>query len=161
MRRMLLPMVVLAAALVVPTRAAAAEDCVCGSPTVIAPFGGWEALLESTDPRLLMDRVVDPAELETPDPHAVRGVAPSRDERAPQVLWCANGSDPRCAPLVPDEAPRRHAVPSAAPILPPQTLEMSVPTWGRFASPRLSERPSGTRDSGTQLTTRLERPPRA
>jgi len=160
MHRMLLPLAALAAVLVVPTRAAAADECACGAPTVVAPFGGWEALLESTDPELLMERAIDPAELETPDPHAVRGVAPRSGEHAPQVLWCMSADDPRCSPLTPDDAPQPRTVPSAAPALPPTLTRVAGVRW--LATSRVPvARPARTQDTGSSHTSRLERPPRA
>lgn len=162
MPRMLTLATLLAATLLLPGRAAAEEECVCGVGQSLfggeSPFGGWEALLESTDPRLLMDRLVDPSELETPDPHAVRGVVPT--EGAPQVLWCSHADDPRCSPLQPTDEPNPRALGSAPSVLPPPGSP-SLLTERRWAvreiTPVLASQEC---DTGRDHVSQPERPPR-
>lgn len=141
-------------------RALASDDCVCGAPEA-SPFGGWEALLESTDPRLLMDRMVDPATLETSDPYAVRGVAPSTDDRAPQVSWCAHADDPRCSPLQHEEDPRPSlgsSGPSFLLVAPAQLERREVVDAGATPTAHFART---ARNTGEHHVDRVERPPRA
>lgn len=159
MRRMLALASVLTVALLLPGRALASDDCVCGAPSA-SPFGGWEALLESTDPQLLMDRMIDPAELETSDPYAVRGVAPSTDERIPQVLWCAHADDPRCSPLHPDDAPRPHLAGGGPSFVLPVSPGVSRPDVRLFRGDAAEPLARSSRDTGELHESRLDRPPR-
>lgn len=151
---------VVTVALLLPGRALASDDCVCGALTA-SPFGGWEALLESTDPQLLVDRMVDPATLETSDPYAVHGVAPSSEERAPQVLWCVHADDPRCSPLQHDEDPRPRLGASASTFLPPRSLaSVRRHAVGEVAG-SCTHLARTARNTGEHHGDRLERPPRA
>jgi hypothetical protein len=161
MRRMLVLASVLTVALLLPGRVLASDDCVCGVPSAASPFGGWEALLESTDPQLLMDRMVDPGELETSDPYAVRGVAPSSDDRVPQVLWCAHADDPRCSPLHPEDDPRpRLSAGGPSFLVPcPAAADRASETTPILDADEPLARTS--RDTGELHASRLDRPPRA
>lgn len=160
MHRMLALASVLTVALLLPGRALASDDCVCGAPSAASPFGGWEALLESTDPQLLMDRMIDPAELETSDPYAVRGVAPSTDERIPQVLWCAHADDPRCSPLHPEDDPRPHLSAGGPSFVLPAHARVARPDVGLVRGDEGEPLARTSRDTGELRQSRLDRPPR-
>jgi len=156
----------LAVALVSPTRAFAAEECVCGVSDA-NPYGGWGYLeggdveaAESVDPELLMDRAIDPSELETPDPHAVRGVVPSRGDRIPSVLWCTHTNDPRCSPLTPEDEPTPRSLPQAAPILAPEAPRLPGARLVSFTSEIAIPALVAQTDPSDPHVRQPERPPR-
>lgn len=161
MLRMHLATWLLAFVLVPPGSVRAAEECVCGVSDA-NPYAGWGYVeaVESLAPELLMDRALDPSELETPDPHAVRGMTP-RGERAPSVLWCTHANDPRCSPLAPDDAPEPRSLPQSAPILGTGAPRL---VGSRFVCFALEvDRPAleAQTDPSDPHVHRLERPPRA
>lgn len=171
MQRMLLPLAALTVALVLPTRALAAEECVCGVAEA-NPYSTWgievatdvaesDETVESVDPALLMDHALDPADLETPDPHAVRAVAPSPGRRrAPVVMWCVHSNDPRCSPLAPEDDPTPRSLPEVAPMIAPSTARMRGPRLVRFELTTSTPAPVEDRDTSDPHVSRLERPPR-
>jgi hypothetical protein len=158
MRRVLALASVLTVALLLPGRALASVDCVCGAPQP-SPFGGWEALLESTDPQLLVERLVDPSTLETSDPYAVRGVPPATP--APHVLWCVHADDPRCSPLQHEDEPRPRlgaAGPSFLLVLPGGLVGLE---WVQVEAAASAFFGRTSRDTGDPHADGLDRPPRA
>jgi hypothetical protein len=165
MRRMpiaLASMAVAALAVALPARALAAGECVCGVSDA-NPYGGWGYLeaVESVDPELLMDRAIDPSELETPDPHAVRGVVPSRGDRIPSVLWCTHTNDPRCSPLTPEDEPTPRSLPQAAPMLAPEAPRLPGVRLTSFTSEIAIPAVVAQTDPSDPHVRQPERPPRA
>ncbi|MBN8611081.1 MAG: hypothetical protein J0L92_10880 [Deltaproteobacteria bacterium] len=157
----LLPALFLAV-LVVPTSASAQEaSCVCGVSDE-NPYGGWGYVeaTESLDPELLMDRAIDPSELETPDPHTVRGIAPRGAERPLAILYCTHGADPRCSPLAPEDRPTPRSLPRPTPVMAHVHSLVSSAVLVAFEQttvvPALVERT----DPSDPHVARLERPPR-
>lgn len=164
---LLLPAAVALALLTLaPSRAFAEElgaSCVCGVSET-NPYGGWGYVeaVESLDPGMTLEVALDPSELETPDPHAVRGIAPARQagERAPAVLWCRHANDPRCSPLAPDDRPTQHSLPQPAPMLPTDGVEAPGAVLRRYELVSRTSLPVIERDPGQAHVQRLERPPR-
>lgn len=164
--RLLPAPLLLLAVLVVPTSAAAQEaSCVCGVSEE-NPYGGWGYVeaTESVDPELLMDHAVDPAldpaELETPDPHAVRGVAPRGNERPLAILYCTHGADPRCSPLAPEDDPTPRSLPQPVPAIAPERTVTPSLALVRFELTTTTPSLTVQTDPSEQHVVRLERPPR-
>ncbi len=126
------------------------------------PYGGWGYVgaTESVDPELLMDHAIDPSELETPDPHAVRGVAPRGAERPLAILYCTHGADPRCSPLAPEDAPTPRSVPRGAPAIATEPTSLPSARLVRFELTTTVPALTVQTDPSDTHVTRLERPPR-
>lgn len=162
----LLPALFLAV-LVVPTGASAQDvSCVCGVSDE-NPYGGWGYVeaSESVDPELLMDRAIDPAELdpaglETPDPHAVRGVTPRGTERPLAILYCTHGADPRCSPLAPEDDPTPRSLPQPVPAIAPGAAPSPSLVLARFELTTTTPALMVQTDPSEVHVARLERPPR-
>jgi hypothetical protein len=130
---------------------AAAQDCLCGAGAwqVTPTFGMDEPQVaaETHDTTILSDRIVSVL---------VVAAAP-RPAHAASVLWCTSGSDPRCMPMQPSDAPAFQAL-SAGPVA--ITIDATRPRFTHVARELTSVTPIEGLAPAHGVSRSIDRPPR-